>query len=262
MSKVSVIMATKNGEQYMERAMESLIAQTIEDIQIIVVDDGSTDNTAKILEQYKSKYHITVLSNSKSMGLAYSLNLALQYADGEYVARMDDDDISLSERLEREVSFLQKNTEYDFVGSGAEMFDENGVFGQWQPQKEISLKDLFKGNVYIHPTVVFRTAVLKSVGGYSTDFKMNRIEDWNLWMNLYYKNFKGVNIQEVLFKYRETSDSFKKRDFKRRINQFNMLRFWRRRMNLKGIYYFLPTIPLIKGIVPQRLIQIYHKIKY
>jgi len=262
MSKVSVIMSTKNGEQYIEDALNSLLTQTIENLQIIVVDDGSTDNTLNILNQYKSKCHLVILHNSRSMGLAYSLNLALKYADGEYVARMDDDDISLPERLRKEKLFLQNNTEYDFVGSGAAMFDENGVFGKWQPKTKISLKELFKGTVYIHPTVMFRTKALKAVEGYSTALEMNRIEDWNLWLNLYFNGFKGYNIPEVLFKYRETSGSFKKRNFKRRINQFAMLKFWRKKMKLKGIYRIIPYIPLIKGIVPQKLIQIYHKHKY
>lgn len=261
MNDVTVIMSTKNGEQYIESAIQSLQGQTLNAVKIIVVNDGSTDKTQNILDQYKDN-DLMVLQNSKSMGLAYSLNLALQHVEGKYVARMDDDDISLPERLEKQVDFLQKHAEYSFVGSGASIFDENGIFGKWQPEEKISLKELFLGKVYIHPTVVFRTKDLKTVGGYSTDRRMNRIEDWNLWMNLYDHGFIGYNIQNILFKYRETSNSFKKRNFRRRINQFEMLKFWRKKMGLKGIYYLFPLIPLVKGLIPQKLIQIYHKIRY
>ncbi|MFC6294119.1 glycosyltransferase [Lactiplantibacillus daoliensis] len=261
--KVSVIMSTKNGEAYIWTAIQSILEQSQCPVPIIVVDDGSSDRTAEILSKVSKQYKtIKVLRNFGSKGLAYSLNLALAEVQTEYVARMDDDDISLHNRLETEIKFLEGHAEYGFVGTGAKLFDQKGIYGEWLPKKTLTLNDLFIGRVYIHPTVVFRTKVLKAVGGYSEMSQMNRIEDWNLWLRLYSKGFEGYNLQEAYFQYREDNGSFKKRNFKRRINQYQMLTYWRKQFKLHGKYYLYPYLPVIKGIFPQQLIRIYHKVKY
>lgn len=263
MSTISVIMATKNGSMYLKESIKSVLSQTIKDIQFIIVDDGSTDGTLDLLQQFAKKDNrVEVIENSNSEGLAYSLNRALEHVNSDFVARMDDDDISASNRFEVELQFLKNNLNYAFVGTGAKLFDESGIYGEWIPKAAFSLKDLFLGRVYIHPTVVFRTSILRSVGGYSTDGRMNRIEDWNLWLNLYNNGYFGYTLQHAPFEYRESINSFKKRNFTRRKNQFRMLSYWRKKMNLRGMFCIYPLIPLIKGLVPGRLIQLYHHMKY
>ena len=129
--KVSVIMASYNGEKYISDAIQSLLDQTFQDWELVVCDDCSTDNTYQILKGYAEKYpdKFQVLHNEKNLRLAASLNRCIEYARGEYIARMDDDDISLPERLEKEVKYLDEHPYVSFVSANIQLFDEDGIWG-------------------------------------------------------------------------------------------------------------------------------------
>ena len=122
---VTVLMSVYNGERYLNEAIDSILAQTFTDFEFLIIDDASTDSTPKILHSYDDP-RIRIVTNEENLGLTKSLNKGLALAQGEYIARMDADDISLPERLMMQLNFLIDNKTVPLVGSGAIMIDEDG----------------------------------------------------------------------------------------------------------------------------------------
>lgn len=123
---VSVLMPVFNEEQFLSESIESILAQTYRNFELIIVDDGSTDATPKILQKYARKDHRIKIITIKKSGLAYALNTALKQAKGFYIARMDADDISFPQRFEKQVAYLQKHPHIIAIGAQAELIDEYG----------------------------------------------------------------------------------------------------------------------------------------
>lgn len=131
MARISVLMGIYNCASTLVEALDSLENQTYKDFRIILCDDGSKDNTLQVAQDYAKKYdNVIVIWNERNMGLNYTLNHCLKYADTEYVARMDGDDISLSIRFEKEVAFLDAHPEYAVVSAPMIYFDEKGEFSR------------------------------------------------------------------------------------------------------------------------------------
>ncbi len=130
--KVTVLLPVYNGARFLRQAIDSVLSQTWKDFELLVVNDGSTDGTAAILESY-SDPRIRILSNVQNIGLTLSLNKGLQSARGEYIARIDADDIALPIRLEKQVSYLDQHPEVGLVATGVKVIDERGhVTGSYQ----------------------------------------------------------------------------------------------------------------------------------
>ena len=128
MPKVSVIMGTYNGEQTLDTAIQSICNQTFTDWEFIICDDCSTDRTWEIISQWEKKdSRIKGIRNSKNMKIAASSNRCIALAKGKYIAKMDDDDVSYPERLEKEVRFLDEHSDFDFVSSLVECYDGEKV---------------------------------------------------------------------------------------------------------------------------------------
>ncbi len=125
---VSVLMPTYNGERFLRPAIESILNQTFRDFELIVIDDGSRDQTAEILREFAARDNrILVLTNERNLGIAAATNRGLAAARGEFVALQDHDDISLPHRIQTELEFLHSHPEIALVGSAATLIDENGV---------------------------------------------------------------------------------------------------------------------------------------
>lgn len=129
--KVSIIMGVFNCQDTLVESIDSLLKQTFQDFNVVICDDGSTDDTYIIAKKYHEKYpdKFILLRNLENRGLNYTLNVCLQYAKGEYIARMDGDDISLPIRLKKQVEFLDKHNEFHIVSSAMIYFDETGDWG-------------------------------------------------------------------------------------------------------------------------------------
>ena len=131
MARISVLMGIYNCAPTLQEALDSLYAQTYQDFKIILCDDGSKDDTFKIAEENAKKHeNVIVIKNERNMGLNYTLNHCLEYADTEYIARMDGDDICLPTRFEKEIKFLDEHPEYAVVSAPMIYFDEHGEFRQ------------------------------------------------------------------------------------------------------------------------------------
>lgn len=251
MPKISVIMSTYNGKKFIRRSVNSLLNQTYRDFEIIICDDGSTDGTLEILNQYDELHsNIKVIQNEQNLGLPGSLNRCIQIAKGEYLARMDDDDVSYPKRFEKEVEFLENNPEYTVVGTSRYFFDEEGIWGESINHGERTMIDIFTGNIFAHPTVMMRKDDVTSVGGYSEEKWIGRAEDYDLWCKLYQHGFKGFNLKEVLLDYYESKNSYKKRKIKYRFNEFRVRKYWRKKLNLPYYYDVYSYKQLLGAFIP------------
>lgn len=190
---VSVVMAIYNGERYLAFAIESILAQTYAHFEFIIIDDGSTDSTASILERFARRDdRIRVHRNLANIGLTRSLNLGLELAQGGLIARQDADDVSLPERLEKQVMYMQANPNCVLLGVTPQIIDANGQV-QRNPFRErrqplaaggIVLRWylLYYNHIVGHSGVMFRRQVAAQVGGYDPYFRQT--QDYDLWVRL------------------------------------------------------------------------------
>lgn len=184
---VSVLMPVYNGERYLHQAVDSILGQTLTNFEFIIINDGSTDNTAEILDGYKDP-RIVRLNNGKNIGLVGSLNRGLAEARGELIARMDADDVSYPDRLVEEVSFLSSHPEVGLVSTNFYLIDSRseiiGGLGLNKLLKGEQVEwELYWGNPVVHPSVMFRASLIRSVGGYPPGY-LYYAEDYALWLRL------------------------------------------------------------------------------
>jgi glycosyltransferase involved in cell wall biosynthesis len=204
--KVTVLMSVYNGKKYLREAIDSILGQTFTDFEFLIIDDGSTDSSADIIRSY-SDPRVRFIRNEKNMGLTRSLNKGIRLATGEYIARQDADDISLPERLEKQVRFLDQNKDVGLVGTYFFMINEAGkTICVWNRLPEgIDLKKiLLKGNPFGHGSVMFRAECIEKVGPYREEFKS--VQDYDLWLRIS-EVYDVANIPEPLYKWRFHSKS-------------------------------------------------------
>lgn len=256
---ISVIMSCFNEENKVTRAVNSILNQTYTDFEFIICDDCSKDNTYQVLcELAKKDSRIIVLKNEENLRLSKSLNKCIKIAKGEYIARMDADDISEINRFEEQVKFLDSNPEYAFCGTTISLFDETGIWGNRVLQEVPINKSFLSTSPFVHPTIIFRRECLFDVGLY-TEKNIGRAEDYELFAKLYSKGYKGYNIQENLFNYYESKQSYKKRTWKAAFQEipvrnriYKMLKLYPRAF----IYLFKPVI--VK-LMPYKIRLFFHK---
>lgn len=253
MAHIDVILPAYNSEKVIGTAIESILAQSFSDWRLIICDDGSTDNTVKILRDYEKRYSdkIVVLQNDGNRGITYTLNNMLSMTQAKYVARMDADDKSRPNRFEKQFLFLEENPDYAMVGSNIIKFDEDGEFGVHRYPEKPEKKDFLWNSPFAHPSIMIRKEVIDELGGYLDDVRTQRCEDYDLWMRLYETGYKGYNIQNPVFEYYEGQNSYGKRKFRYRIAEMKTRICGYRRLGLmpKGAIYAIK--PLLVGLVPR-----------
>lgn len=253
MPSISVIMGIYNCEETLAHAIESIINQTYTDWELIMCDDGSTDNTYHIAKEYSEKYsNIILIQNECNRGLNYTLNHCLKYAKGRYIARQDGDDLSLPYRFERQIEILE-NTDYGIVSSAMIYFDEQGDWGQGNP-KEIPTKvDFISGSPICHAPCMVRKEILDEVNGYSESKYLLRVEDYHLWFKIYSKGYKAYNIKEPLYKMFDGREAYNRRKFKYRINEMYLKFIGFRMLEMPIKYYPYILRPIIVGLLPKAI---------
>ena len=198
---VSVIMPTyKTPENYLKQAIDSILKQTYNNYELIIIDDGSEDNTLQIIEKYKDK-RIKLYQNKKNMGLPFTLNSAIEKSNGTYIFRMDSDDISLPNRLEYMVNFMENNKYIDIAGSYFKEFGiRNRIIRLETTNDRIRALMLYQSPM-CHPSVVFRrSSLIQYDVKYSYE---NTAEDYNLWIRCSLNpHIVFGNLNKVLLKYR------------------------------------------------------------
>lgn len=208
--KVSVIMAVYNAELYLKLAIDSILNQSMSDFELIVINDGSTDSSLSILNSY-SDLRLKITSQENN-GAAAARNVGLQMAKGQFIAILDADDIAQNKRLEKQVEFLENNSEYGIIGSNARIIDQNNVFISNSNQKIdwLSINKLLPVNPFIHSTVMFRKDLLDETGLYQT---VPQFEDALLFLD-FSRISKMHNLEECLVDYRLSPTAISRRSRK------------------------------------------------
>src|SRR5262245_833285 len=206
MRKVSVAMSVYNGEEYLRAAIDSILTQTFDDFEFIIVDDGSTDRSAEIARSYTDGR--IVLLQQSNQGVARALNHALQFARAEYVARQDADDISMPQRFARQIEFLDTHPEVGVLGTAAWLIDRTGHrFSTFMPfgRHYRLVKELKRGVCpLMHGSVMVRRAVLSQCGVYNPE--VSHMQDVELWLRLS-RYHRLANMREVLYQFRKHDSS-------------------------------------------------------
>jgi hypothetical protein len=200
--EVSVLMSVFNGESYLKESMESILNQTFSDFEFIIVDDGSTDSTAKILRNYRDP-RLVLLHNEQNIGLTRSLNRGLTYVRGDFIARQDADDVSLPYRLERQVAFLKAHPAVGILGSYCRLIDGEGrrLWLYQVPTHDLHIRwTSLLGNPFAHPSVMVRRDIL-TANGLCYDETLSVAQDYDLWAKIL-RHAQGANLSEPLILYR------------------------------------------------------------
>ena len=260
--KVSIVMGVYNCSQTISEAIDSLIIQTFKDWELIICDDGSTDFTAEIVRSYAERYNnILFIKNERNLGLPATLNICIDHSQAEYIARMDGDDISLPDRLEEEVSFLDSHPEYAIVSCEMIHFDNNGDWGISRYVEKPQKTDFIKKSPFCHAGSMMRRSALNSVGNYTVNEELRRGQDYWLWHKFYRAGYKGYNIQEPLYKMRDDQAAMKRRTWGCAINGAKTE--WKifTNLGLPYIYRFKAFRGLLVALLPSFIYSYLHKRK-
>ncbi len=211
MSLISVIIPCYNAGEYLSSAVESVINQTHRDIEIIAIDDCSTDETLKTLQSFAEKDdRLKVVRNAENLGLIRTLNKGIDLAHGEFIARMDHDDICLPQRLERQLAEFRQDETLELVSCRWIVINEKGrALHKNLPRTFTTKSNLFEsffGPPFGHPTVMMRTATVKKYYYRFTE-TTKHIEDYDLWSRMLLGGIKTRVMNEVLMKYRSFSEN-------------------------------------------------------
>ena len=204
--KATVLMSVFNGEKYLKEAIESILGQTFSDFEFLIINDGSTDSSKEIILSYNDP-RIRYVENEKNIGLTKSLNKGLALAQGEYIARMDADDVSLPERLEKQVNFLDSQKDIVLAGSHSDFINEDGKVFKTNKRtytKEELYYNLTFGNVFPHSSAMFRKKEILDMGGYDDFFK--QAQDHELWFRVSRRFAIGM-VEHILVRWRESKEN-------------------------------------------------------
>lgn len=254
---VSVILSTFNDSpEYLEKAINSILNQSYQNFELIICNDCSTNPaTLSVIEKYSANKKVVVIANEHNAGLAASLNRCISVAKGEFIARMDGDDVAEIDRLETELKLLE-NSDYDFVSSSALVIDEkDNIIGKISHLQTPTFNDVIKNVCFVHPCSMFKKKIFDSLG-YESNINTirGRCEDYDLWCRLYHEGYRGYNIEKTLLKYRETKAGLNKRTFKTR-----WFLFKQKSLNIKNykneigvsLFYLIPQFLLL--FIPTRV---------
>ena len=252
--KISVIMAIYNCAEYLPEAIDSILAQTYANWELILCDDASTDNTYEVAREYQRRFpeKILLLRNEVNSKLSFSLNHCLQHATGEFVARMDGDDTCAPERFAKQVAYLRAHPEYQVVGTDMQHF--NGHTGLADVVKAVTNPDYYtlrRRIPFHHATILTYKYVYDRIGGYTVSERTIRAQDYDLWFRFYHAGFNGNNIHESLYFMREDNASIRRRTNKVRWNALKTTYFGFRLLGYPKWWLIHPTLVCLgKSLVP------------
>lgn len=204
-------MPVYNTELYIAEAIDSVLAQTYRNFELIIINDGSTDSTLSIISSYNDN-RIKLINNEGNKGLIYSLNYGFSIAKGAYIARMDSDDICFPDRFEKQIGFLEKYKNISILGTAYKVIGSNDVFYYPANPEQARIK-LLEDTPFAHPTIMIRKKdVIANNLLYNHDYK--HVEDYRFFVDVAMLNLKMANLNDILLKYRvhESQISTSKRD--------------------------------------------------
>ncbi len=261
--RVSIIMATYNCCDTLSRSIDSILNQTYQDWEFVICDDCSTDDTFSILTEYAREYpdKIVVLKNERNSKLSFSLNRCLEVARGEYIARMDGDDVSLPERLEKQVAFLDAHPEYAVVACGMTPFDGKKKGAPRINKPEPEPRDMLNHSPFAHATILMRKSAYDTVHWYTVSKRTVRAQDYDMWFRFFKAGLRGYNLQESLYEVLEDDAAYKRRSMKTRLYEVLTKLKGYRMLGFPPYLYIYALKPALVALVPIRLMKAYHSTK-
>jgi glycosyltransferase involved in cell wall biosynthesis len=242
---LSVLMPVYNAERYVAEAVESILNQTFEDFEFLIIDDGSTDRSLKILQRYAARDARIQLTSRPNQGFVKTMNELLLKARGELLARMDADDVAMPDRFARQVEFLQQHPNVVCVGGAQDWIDAAGRFLLHHPEAEhdaeIQHLALIGHTPINHPSALIRRSPMLQIGGY--DESMYPSEDLDVWLKLG-EIGALANLHETVLQYRQHDRSISevKQSEQTQKRRESCERAWKRR-GVEGQYQFQETEP-------------------
>lgn len=260
MPKVSVIMGIYNCADTLEEAVDCIINQTYKNWELIMCDDCSSDNTFDVAQKLAQKDdRIIVIKNEKNLTLAPTLNKCAKLAKGEYLARMDGDDICDLNRFEKEVAVLDSHDEIAVVSCQMNLYDVDGIYRVIVHPDYPTPSDLVIRSQFCHAGCMMRKDAFDSVGGYSESMNYKRVEDYDLWFKFYKDGYIGFNIQEPLYSMRDDRNALGRRTVENRKNEIrvkrNIIKWFH--LSLKDYVYII--MPIAKVIMPRFVYKFVHR---
>ena len=239
--KISIVMPAFNAEKFIQTSMESIISQTYQNFELLIINDGSSDNTLEIIEKFKKQDERIILINRKKSGLATSLNQGISLCKGQYIARMDADDIAIPERLNVQLNFLVNNPSIDLVASNVIFFTNNKVAGVSDFRLHKTKKLKFYSNTIglPHPTWMARSDFYKK---FNYDSKADTVEDQDLLMRAE-QSCKFYLLKDPLLFYRVHKENS---SYKYKLKQYYILNSIRVKDIInRRLFYYLPVIIIV-----------------
>lgn len=219
-SLISVVMPVYNGGKYLQEAIESILNQTYQHFEFLIINDGSTDTSEEIIRSYNDP-RIVYLQNDKNRGLVYTLNYGIRVAKGDFIARMDADDISEHTRFEKQLEVFKSDPEIEICGTWAQIIGSNFIIKVETESEKIKCNLLFTTQ-FLHPSVMFNKEKLTK-SGFNYDDEKFPAEDYALWINLSEKS-RMTNISEPLLRYRKHASQISTASNERQLKKVNELR--------------------------------------
>jgi glycosyltransferase involved in cell wall biosynthesis len=262
MPKISVIMSVYNNESYLKDSIESILKQTYKNFEFIITDDCSTDKSASIISDYdESDERINFIKNKKNIGLTKSLNKMIDLARGEYIARMDGDDIAKKNRFKEQIEVMENNKNIDVLFSNVSLIDENNnnICSSFRPNSLYKILNLMEFINYIpHPTVMVKKTIFKKYGKYNSEYIKG--QDKELWQRLIKHEVNFFYLNKILLLYRIHSNNIskQKKKFSKGYKLANIC--ISNNSKLKGFKYFRSMnikeklIFLFKVLIPYKLL--------
>lgn len=247
---VSVVLATYNRAEYIKKAIKSVLNQAYENIELIIVDDCSTDSTLKLISTYKnSGRRIVIVKNKINLGFPKSLNRGIDSARGKYIARIDDDDCWIDkDKLAKQARFLEAHPDYVLAGGGGIIINKEGkeTDRYLLPEKDEEIrKRLLFDNCFIHSSVIFRKQSWQKASGYSERFGIDC--DWALWLEMG-KLGKVYNFQEYFICYLKGSQNSSNFHVRKNLkDKIKMIKIYRadypgyKKARLLRLFYYLSS---------------------
>ena len=260
---ISVLMGVLNCEKTLDESLECLAAQTEKRWECIICDDGSVDGSADIVRRWQERFpeKFIFLQNDRNCGLGPALNRCLAAAHGEFAARMDGDDRCAPDRFEKQLRFFREHPEMSIVSTDMQCFDEDGFWGVRAYPSAPDGADLVHGTPFCHPACMVRRKALLDAGGYSESDQFLRVEDYELWVRMYGMGYRGDNIHEPLYYYRDDRNAARRRKWKYRVNEARVRHLAVKTMHLPVWYEFFALRPLVLGLLPGGFGSLLHRKK-
>ena len=259
--RVTVLMSVYNAGDYLDHAIRSILEQTYDDFEFLIVDDASTDRSRTRLQDWSERDdRIRLFLKDVNEGLGQALHDGVNMAQAPLIARMDGDDIAEPDRLKKQVAYFEEHPETHILGTWALDIDEEGREKQYRryPTEHEEIVRLIWTNPLVHPSVMMRKEAIQRVGSY--DPEVRKRQDYELWFRCVARGLRFANYPEALLRYRFTGDYYDRNDLRVAWGQAKIGWQGCRRVGASPMAYLGVAVPLIRSLLPRALNAGLHKL--